>query len=120
MKRGGYIQRRTPLVSKTRVNPVNRERRAARRAEEFGPLAQYCRELPCCGCHRPAPSDPAHIRSRGAGGKDRANVVPLCRECHQLQHQVGILTFAERKGINLQAIADALTAVLEGDGVEWA
>lgn len=71
---------------------VNRARRARRKAEDFGPQAELCRTLPCCACGHRAPSDPAHVRSRGAGGHDRGNVVPLCRRpggCHEQQHRHG-------------------------------
>lgn len=36
------------------------------------------------------PSDPAHIRSRGAGGPDEEwNVIPFCRKHHTEQHKIG-------------------------------
>lgn len=46
------------------------------------------RQKPCvvCGKH----SDPAHIKSRGAGGPDDPeNLMPLCREHHTMQHAKG-------------------------------
>lgn len=97
-----------PLKRKSRVNPVNKERRTRVRAETFGPQAALCRTLPCCVCRRPAPSDPAHVRSRGAGGKDRGNVTPLCRYHHDEEGRVGILTFQAKHRIDLWAIAAAL------------
>lgn len=40
-----------------------------------------------CGAR---PSDPCHIRSRGAGGPDTPwNLVPLCRRHHTEQHTIG-------------------------------
>ncbi len=46
------------------------------------------------------PVDPAHIRSRGAGGGDEPdNVIPLCRACHSEQHQMGLKAFAEMNGL---------------------
>lgn len=91
MKRGG------PLKRYTRLRSVNPERRKAKKAEQFGPQAKLCLTLPCAACGHPGPSDPAHVRSRGAGGKDRANVIPLCKTntrkgregCHQQQHRLG-------------------------------
>lgn len=38
--------------------------------------------------------EPAHIKSRGAGGPDRGNVLPLCRSTHGYQHNVGLKTWA--------------------------
>lgn len=39
------------------------------------------------------PLELAHVKSRGAGGTDRSNVVILCRKAHGLQHSVGTKTF---------------------------
>lgn len=89
--------KRTQLKRKTPLRPVNPERRAKRKAKQFGPQANLCRRLPCAACGRLGPSDPAHVISRGAGGGDRGNVIPLCKNdlktlhegCHQAQHQRG-------------------------------
>lgn len=89
MKRGGRIERRT------RLKPVNEARLAARRARQFGPQAELCRKLPCCACKAPPPSDPEHVRTRGAGGLD-ADTIPLCRSCHELRHQHGPLKLVDR------------------------
>lgn len=51
---------------------------------------------PCQACLA-KPSDPAHIRSRGAGGGDyHWNVMPLCRIHHIEQHKIGWTAFAEK------------------------
>lgn len=53
-------------------------------------LLARVREQPCCACAAPAPSDPSHLVSRGAGGPDSAwNVAPHCRACHHIWHQEG-------------------------------
>lgn len=47
-----------------------------------------------CGLYRPL--DDAHIKTRKAWPdlKDKKwNIMKLCRKCHQLQHQIGIITF---------------------------
>jgi hypothetical protein len=53
------------------------------------------KRLPCAvhaNCFGPV--DPAHIRSRGAGGPDvPQNLVPLCRKHHSEQHQMGWAKF---------------------------
>ena len=77
------MKRKQPLKRK---NPA---RLAALRARQFGVQADLCRKLPCLLCGHPPPSDPAHVRSRGAGGLDRENVIPLCRACHDRQHLQG-------------------------------
>ena len=119
MKRGGYLKRTTRLERKTRVRPVNTERRAALRAEQFGHQAERCRIMDCCACGRRGPSDPAHLRSRGAGGRDHGNIVPLCRTCHSMQHAIGIKTFQARVAVDLLAVAWAIAAQLEAEGVTW-
>jgi len=77
------------------LNKVNRERKARVNATTFSDQSRLVRTLPCCACGKRPPSDPAHERSRGAGGKDR-DCVPLCsgvHGCHRRQHDQGILTF---------------------------
>jgi hypothetical protein len=74
---------------------VNRERKARVDAGTFGPQSRLVRTLVCCSCEKRPPSEAAHERSRGAGGKDSA-CVPLCggiHGCHRRQHDKGILTF---------------------------
>lgn len=46
------------------------------------------------------PTDPAHIRSKGAGGPDESfNVIALCRRHHTEQHQRGWWDFLSNKPI---------------------
>jgi hypothetical protein len=57
----------------------------------------FVRQLPCVACGRAAPSEAAHVRSgsdAGSGMKpsDRYSL-PLCTDCHALQHQFGELRF---------------------------
>lgn len=94
MKRGG------PLRRKTRIRAVNPERKAKRYARDFGDLAAYIRERSCCTCGKSGPSDPAHVKSRGAGGHawtdgGSGNIIPLCRACHGLQHAKGWAALAD-------------------------
>lgn len=83
--------------------------RKAKLEQDFGALAAHVRRLPCIveGCGRDQ-IDPAHVRSRGAGGHawltiegaQVGNIVPLCR-CHHTggggvtrpQHTVGVKAF---------------------------
>ncbi len=58
--------------------------------------------LPCGVCDRPAPSDPDHVISRGAGGGDELNnLQSLCRTHHVERHKIGIKTFMERYNIKI-------------------
>jgi hypothetical protein len=111
-----------PSVERKQPKPlkkVNRERRAARNAITFGVQAKACRRLPCCVCAR-RPSDPAHVRSRGAGGTD-SDCVPLCSRCHREQHDKGIETFQKKHNIVLEVVAAELAAAIKQHNCEaWA
>lgn len=51
---------------------------------------------PCVACGA-IPTDPAHVRSVGAGGGDEhGNVIALCRQCHTRQHALGWHRFISR------------------------
>lgn len=64
------------------------------------------------------PSDPAHIRSRGAGGDDHDdNVVSLCRSHHSEQHQVGWVRFVTRYPKVGFALANKGWVVRESNGL---
>ena len=107
LARGSGLARTSKLEQRARVAPVNKARLAKRRAQQFGDQAQLCRESSCCACGAPPPSDPAHVVSRGAGGKD-SDTVPLCRSCHDLQHSAGIKSFQAERGLDLKAEAAKL------------
>jgi hypothetical protein len=84
-----------------------------RKTDVFGPFADYIRQQPCLVCGR-RPSEPHHIRSRGAGGTDiegfgsHGNLVPLCGPfgCHAEGHQGGWQTFQKNHGVDLRSAAE--------------
>lgn len=116
---GEAVKRTTPL-RRTRLRSHNPERREQRHAAQFGPQARLCRLLPCVACGRRPPSDPAHVRSRGAGGTD-SDAVPLCRGCHQAQHVEGIATFQRRRGLDLEEWARRMADAVDAHACEsWA
>ena len=49
-----------------------------------------------------------HVKSRGAGGSDVANLYPGCAAAHHEQHAIGIPAFEARWGVNLAAAAERL------------
>lgn len=54
-----------------------------------------------------------HVVSKGAGGTDRGNLLPLCVEAHRWQHDIGLKSWAGYYGAtvdNLKAIARELDA----------
>lgn len=82
----------------------NRARRKRVHEETFSDQARLCRLLPCAvpGCSQP--SEPAHVRSRGAGGKDK-DVCNLCHKHHRLSHDMGIRSFEAKFNLNLEVVA---------------
>src|SRR5690606_3775495 len=113
--RSGSHLRRSELRRETRIRPVNPARRRARYARDFGAYAETIRALPCSVCGAPGPSDPHHVRSRGAGG-DRRDLVPLCRTHHREYHDVGRRTFEARRGVDLAQVAAELWERYGGEG----
>jgi 5-methylcytosine-specific restriction endonuclease McrA len=63
----------------------------------------------CLVCGRPPVNQAAHVKTRGSGGKDLDNVVPLCYRCHSEQHTIGIKTFQKRHGLDLERDAQEVT-----------
>lgn len=103
LRPGKAPQRKTPIRER---NP----KRAAKKEQEcFGPHAKYVRTLPCLLCG--GPSEAAHVRSVGAGGKAEANLVNLCADHHRLGKDNlhdGIETFQREWDIDLKAKAAEL------------
>lgn len=99
------LQRGAPLKRRAKLKKQNMARQAAAFAEDFGSPERvtWIQAQPCAVCGR-SPSECAHVRSRGAGGK-AADILPLCRTCHSEQHQVGRETFEATRGVNLAQIA---------------
>lgn len=71
--------------------------------------------LPCLRCNKPPPSDKAHVRTGTGGGiaikPDDKYILPLCRECHSYQHQIGESRFYKDAELAKQ-VAERLS---EGD-----
>lgn len=90
------------------IKPVNRERRERNWEDYYGSVERVkaIQRLSCLACGS-TPSQNAHVRSRAAGGTWK-DVVPLCGKCHTEQHQVGVETFQERRGLDLEAEAARL------------
>lgn len=82
----------------------------AKKNREF---LNWITELPCIACHSKGTihddgnyhTVPAHLKSRGAGGDDVGNVVPLCWNDHVIQHSIGWKEFEKRMGINAKELA---------------
>ncbi len=103
----------------------NPERREQRHAEAFGPCSRMARLLECvvpsCRVGWPRKLEAAHVRSRGAGGLDRANVVGLCWCHHREQHQIGWPAFEKRYGLDALVAAGLIAEDVDAHACEsWA
>lgn len=80
----------TPKIKKapkglkpTKLPPINTERKKRAFKINFGgQYRDFIASLPCDVCEKRPPSDPAHLTSRGAGGK-ASDQAPMCRTCHR-------------------------------------
>lgn len=72
------------------------------------------RKMACVACGYPR-SNVHHVKTRGAGGGDIGNIVPLCHECHMRLHRVGRSTFEKGNfpGFTMEEAAEAVTDILE-------
>lgn len=109
--------KRTPLTRKTRLKagkPLKARGKSKRFARRRDPAyARWVRSGLCLigdQCFGVG-VDACHVKTRGAGGDDRGNLVPLCREHHREQHQIGIQTFQRKYGVDLAAHAHHLATV---------
>jgi hypothetical protein len=104
LKRKTPLARGTSQLKRSRLKPRNPDRAAAERLRDFGPQAEWMRDLPCSTCGARPPSVPSHVgRSRGAGGT-RDDLAPQCSACHEAVHR-GRLTFERERGVDLAELA---------------
>ncbi len=100
------LKRGQPMKRGGRIKAKGKSRFPKRRDPAF--LA-FIRERFCCIWDCPAYGEAeieaAHVKTRGAGGDDIGNAVPLCRKHHREQHAIGIRSFEERHNIDMQAMA---------------
>jgi hypothetical protein len=78
-----------------------------KRAEIPGELIGHAWHPTFCGFIG-GPVQVCHVKTRGAGGNDLGNVLPMCAGAHDEQHCIGIPAFQKRWGINLAKIAAGL------------
>jgi Putative HNHc nuclease len=75
-------------------------------------LAFICSH-PCDVCvfgMQTTPTEPDHIKTRGAGGKDLGGVWPLCRTHHSERHAIGLKSFEEKYDTRAWFMASLLYA----------
>ena len=77
------------------------------------PYKQFISQQYCAACGSPGVrhddgvfyNAPAHLKSKGSGGGEESNLLPLCYECHTEQHKLGWPEFEKRNEINAAQIA---------------
>lgn len=61
-----------------------------------------------------------HVQSRGAGGRDYGNLVPMCATHHAEQHTIGQRSFERKHGVNLKNLAAYYQGIYDGQTKpEW-
>lgn len=115
--------RRTGNLKRSRINPVNRSRKAARKKITDGPQSQLCRESPCCvpGCgwvpYGGHPTHPHHCPTVANGGTD-SDTSPLCPPHHDAFHSQcgGRQAFLDRFEVDVVEEARLLDEQLKENG----
>jgi hypothetical protein len=72
--------------------------------------------FPCAvtGEYKVGAMEPAHLKSKGAGGDDFCNIVPLMHEVHRYQHDHGWDAFEREYGVELEVLKErAIEYILE-------
>lgn len=78
------------------------------------PYLQFVREQPCVWCSKPPPSEPDHIRNRGWREPKRNDyaVLPSCRACHSIRHQVGFAALLDSKNMRIWQLLEYQSRLL--------
>jgi len=85
MKRTGFKSRGKPLSAKKPMNRTSKKRRNYRASDEGRAAMEYMglvKQLPCCICNAPGPSEAHHCRSDFMA-RDDFKTIPLCIPCHK-------------------------------------
>jgi len=100
------------LPQRERVGPrPGAPRRGPARDEGY---KAWIRSLPCCVCHRGAPSEAAHTGIDGGMSMKASDYscVPLCTECHSrgllAYHRIGKRAFERVHGVRFSLITARL------------
>ena len=105
---------RQPLRARKRMKRYNTKRGG----HKFPKLVDearraHVRTFPCVAClasgdEQFTPTQACHLRSRGAGGADAANLWPGCERHHIEQHVLGVQTFQRRHRLNLARVCERI------------
>lgn len=83
-------------ASKTEMIDVKNNRLSSKAYLDF------IRSKPCIGCGK-GPTDAHHVKARGMGGghENDFTAAPLCRECHNGYHRIGLADFERNHKVNV-------------------
>lgn len=118
--------KRTRLERKTRLRPVNAERKARMFVRNYGERGDPIRAMQCAvrGHSRSATRchgriEAAHVVARGMGGAhgDRRDLVPLCASHHWEQTMIGMGRFEKKYDLNLTDLAAAVAVGMDEAGI---
>ncbi len=89
---GSFFTPKPPRARSERIQP--KAKRGGAESRKDRKVRQWTKSNPCCACLTKGsdfnPVDCAHIRTWKVTQSDHyANMVPLCRQCHRLQHDIG-------------------------------
>ena len=77
--------------------------------DKYGPEFWLIALYPCATCGA-GHTVPHHVRSVGAGGTDRGNLVPLCLKCHNECETGGRDSFEAKHNVDLSILAEEYEA----------
>lgn len=106
-------------LRRTKLNPINRERKARLVLQQFGPPERraWIASLPCITCgRRPIPEAPnhnSHIKRTRAAGGGPEDIGSQCWECHHELEQVGRAAFCARRNRTVEDLDLAVDLIAE-------
>src|ERR1051325_3883794 len=108
LARSGRLRRTATLRAKGKSRFPKR-----RDAEYCAAIRMYAEEFGCVLLGAPGhaclgPLQLCHVQSRGAGGFDRDNIVPMCAYAHEQQHRWGLQSFEREWKVSLLAEAQRI------------
>jgi len=88
MKRSNFKTRGKTLSAKKPMNRTSKKRRNYRASDEGKAAMEYMglvKQLPCCICNAPPPSDCHHVIHDRFGSRKASDLdtIPLCKKHHQ-------------------------------------
>jgi hypothetical protein len=84
------LKRSTPIARKSKLTAKRRTASDYKRVYGSRARVAWVKSLPCFACWEFGEIHNAHITTGGTGRKANADqIIPLCSDCHGLQHRKG-------------------------------